>query len=441
MSKYVSSTIACHRVTMLASAALAALTAAPGAQAQTLWHQFTGNPDGAFPHAKLLTVSCSGTNYVFGTTQYGGNATGEGVVFSQQIPTVGPPAPETVIHQFSATTGPGNPPPPAADGGQPTAGLIQVGNNLYGTTQIGGVGVGTVYSIPIGSCTTPQTPHLIWDFTASVANDGRVPAAGLLYHGGLLYGTTVGGGTYGQGTVFECKLTGPCKVIYNFGSVPSDGINPYGGLIIDSSVFGGAKHVALYGTTELGGTAGLGTVFRLTLPPAPVETVLHSFTGVLGDGAYPMAELLKVGQYVYSTTYEGGTGSYCAPSNCGTVFRGPLNGPYATVYSFTGYNSTPALADGAGPMAGLAWDAATHAVYGTTFLGGSASSCSSGYGVSGCGTVFKLVLAGETVKVNFNNVANGIWPEAGLILNGGNLYGTTIGGELGSDGTVFSTPQ
>ena len=34
-------------------------------------------------------------------------------------------------------------------------------------------------------------------------NDGAVPAAGVTDVGGALYGTTLGGGTYGHGTVFS----------------------------------------------------------------------------------------------------------------------------------------------------------------------------------------------------------------------------------------------
>jgi uncharacterized repeat protein (TIGR03803 family) len=410
MSNYLAST-------MLAAAAVAALTVGSGAQAQV--HQFTGNPDGEFPHAKLLSVNCGSTNYVYGTTQYGG-AFGEGVVFNQQI---SPPGPETVIYTFTGAVG---------AGGQPTAGLIQVGNYLYGTTQVGGLG--TVYRIPVGTC-GPAAQTVLWTFTGSP--DGQVPAAGLLYHDGLLYGTTVAGGTYGLGTIFRCKLTGPCQVIYSFAGGPGDGENPYGGLIFDSTASGGVKLGALYGTTQLGGTFGQGTVFNFEISPAlGPETVMYNFAGGT-DGAYPEAELLKHGQDLYSTTFQGGALGNCT-SGCGTVFKiGPsFPYPYAVTHRFAGYPT-----DGANPIGGLVWDTAAtpHEFYGTTFLGGSATPCMSGSVVSGCGTEFHLKAngTGEGVSINFNNVSNGIWPAAGLILDGGTLYGTTIGGVLGGDGTLF----
>jgi uncharacterized repeat protein (TIGR03803 family) len=49
------------------------------------------------------------------------------------------------------------------------------------------------------------------------------------------------------------------------------------------------------------------TGHRSLLPRAPVETVLHSFTGG-SDGFFPQA--------LYGTTYEGGTGG-----GYGTVFK------------------------------------------------------------------------------------------------------------------------
>jgi len=90
-----------------------------------------------------------------------------------------------------------------------------------------------------------------------------------------------------------------------------DGELPYGGLAIGS---GGV----LYGTTNYGGTYGLGCVFSLTPPTSTDgswdETVLHSFQGA-GDGGYPAATL-AIGRD--GTLY--GTTAGDEPSNAGTVF-------------------------------------------------------------------------------------------------------------------------
>src|SRR5690348_1879834 len=69
--------------------------------------------------------------------------------------------------------------------------------------------------------------------------------------------------------------------LYSFQCTP-DGESPAVGVVRDS--LGN-----LYGTTNLGGTFGQGTVFKLS--PANTETVLHSFAGGPGDGSYPQGNL------------------------------------------------------------------------------------------------------------------------------------------------------
>ena len=106
-------------------------------------------------------------------------------------------------------------------------------------------------------------------------------------------------------------------MLYSFQGTPGDGANPYAGVMIGS---GGV----LYGTTQFGGTTSNGTVFKLT-PPAGVlsgprgawtETLPHNFTGANGDGATPAAGV-AIGKNgaLYGTTQFGGTASN------GTVFK------------------------------------------------------------------------------------------------------------------------
>lgn len=90
--------------------------------------------------------------------------------------------------------------------------------------------------------------------------------------------------------------------------------------------------------------------------------------------------------------------------------------------------------------------------YGTTFQGGS-GTCADGFGVIGCGTIFKLTPSGvQTVLYNFqydnntNTAVNGFYPVGGLVQGyDGNFYGTasqggdptaSCNGNLGC-GTVF----
>jgi uncharacterized repeat protein (TIGR03803 family) len=122
---------------------------------------------------------------------------------------------------------------------------------------------------------------------------------------GNLYGATAGGGTAGLGTVFRLDAAGHETTLYSFTGTNGDGANPAAGVIMDSAG-------NLYGTTENGGqcVSGCGTVFKLD--PSGKETLLYSFTGMNGDGRDPVAGVImdNAGN-LYGTTEEGG-GTQCA---------------------------------------------------------------------------------------------------------------------------------
>jgi uncharacterized repeat protein (TIGR03803 family) len=104
---------------------------------------------------------------------------------------------ETVLYSF--TGGP--------DGGSPYGRLVRDGaGNLYGTTASGGdviCGCGTVFKLdPAGKET------ILYAFKGYPV-DGATPWAGLVSDkAGNLYGTTSGGGAYGDGIVFNLGMTG-----------------------------------------------------------------------------------------------------------------------------------------------------------------------------------------------------------------------------------------
>jgi len=121
-----------------------------------------------------------------------------------------------------------------SDGQQPKAALIDVNGVFYGTTYGGGLyGDGTVFSV-----STTGTERVLYSFQGD--RDGA---------------NTLPGGTYGKGTLFSMSLTGSEKVLHSFGYGP-DGSEPDGGLI--------EVHGTLYGTTSAGRKYGDGTVFALT---------------------------------------------------------------------------------------------------------------------------------------------------------------------------------
>ena len=222
-------------------------------------HDFDpGNGDGYAPGFGDLIWDQQGN--IYGTTQVGG-ALGYGTVY--ELTPSGNGYTESVIHSFS---GP--------DGWEPYAGLVfDNQGNLFGTTHAGGSnGFGTVfeltYVVGIG-----WTEHVLYNFQ----NDVR--PGGLTFDSvGNLYGTTNNDYTY-VSTVFELSPSGDSWVyttLYSF--------SPGGGGLYRDLVFG--PDGALYGATELGGTYGWGTVFKLANTQNGWQyTSLHDFEG--HDGAYP----------------------------------------------------------------------------------------------------------------------------------------------------------
>ncbi len=212
------------------------------------------------------------------------------------------------------------------DGAYPEAGLVQATDgNLYGTTYEGGANnYGTVFKItPSGTLTT------LYSFCSPVGcpdGDGANPLAGLLQAtNGNLYGTTSGGGTNSEGTVFEITPAGELTTLYSFCSQVgcTDGGNPYAGLLQ-------ATNGDLYGTTYGGGAGIRGTVFKIT--PSGMLTTLYSFCqqgGGCSDGASPAAGLVQAtnGNF-YGTTQYGGVDGY------GTVFKITPSGTLTTLHSF-----------------------------------------------------------------------------------------------------------
>jgi uncharacterized repeat protein (TIGR03803 family) len=257
------------------------------------------------------------------------------------------------------------------DGANPDAGLVQdAQGNLYGTTAGGGsFGDGTVFMVG-----TNNKETVLYSFRGGT--DGSNPHAGLVRDAqGNLYGTTPIGGAFDEGTVFEVDAKGQEIILHNFSGIDGDGAAPDDGLVQDAQG-------NLYGTTPNGGTTGLGTVFKVDTNGN--ETVLYSFSGAEG---YPISGLvLDVHGNLYGTTYVGG--NLACQDGCGTAFKVSENGKKTTLYSFTGGP------DGQQPSS-LVTDELGN-LYGTTYEGGDLT-CN--IGLPGCGVVFKLEVLTPTTTV------------------------------------------
>jgi len=276
--------------------------------------------------------------------------------------------------------------------------------SLYGTTYVSTGTGGTVFKITTGGTLT--TLHTFCS-GGSQCLDGAEPNAGLLLNeNGDFYGTTINGGANNNGTVFEISPLGNLTTVHSFDM--TDGAEPKVALIQAHN------NANLYGTTSIGGTGAVGTIFQLD--SALVFTSLHSFDGT--DGDYPDTSLVQgANGNFYGTTYEGGGGS-------GSVYEITSGGTLTTLHSFD-------AAEADGNTGGLI-QASNGNFYGTAFGGGSESG----------GTVFEVTPAGQvTVIYNFcskTNCTDGETPYAGLLeATDGNLYGTTFLGGANGYGTVF----
>jgi uncharacterized repeat protein (TIGR03803 family) len=121
---------------------------------------------------------------------------------------------------------------------------------------------------------------------------------------------------------------------------------------------------------------------------------------------------------IYGTTYQGGA------SLVGEVFELSPNGTETLLHSFSTSN------DGYWPFAGVTRSSGI--VYGTTYYGGM-GGCT-----QGCGTVFKISKGVEAIFHSFaGGTTDGCNPNGGVLVHGGNLYGTTGGCGAYGFGTVW----
>jgi uncharacterized repeat protein (TIGR03803 family) len=395
-----------------------------GTWSESVLFTFPGGNGGVGPDGGVV-FDAQGNLY--GTTLLGGkgqlcNGGGCGTVFELSPSARG--WTETVVHNFRG----------GSDGVRPSTGvIIDSDGNLYGTVATSGEPLqfnwgGIVFKLTPSSGGWQETVYNFW------TRDGEYPTGGLITDGNRnLFGTTVLGGIYGYGTVFELSVVsgGGLRhtILYNFKG-GTDGNGPESPLIFD-------KAGNLYGVTYYGGSTGNddGTVFELS-PGSDgkwTESILHVFQGT--DGFYPVGSLvIDTSGNLYGVTSAGG------PGCCGTVFElSPSPGGVWTeniLHSFTQANG-----DGGSPQAGVIMDSSGN-LYGTTQAGGNP-----GNGGYGFGTVFELSpgsggLWTEKLLYTFTGGSDGAFPYAAPTLDSaGNIYSTTSAGGSqecsGGCGVVF----
>jgi hypothetical protein len=333
-----------------------------------------GSSDGEAPMAPLVIDSAGN---LYGTTAWGG--IGFGTIF--QLRWKGGEWVETVLYKFTG----------GSDGGTPESEVtLDSAGNIFGTTYNGGLRIcnqgfpcGVVYELQHTESGWVETVIHSFDYA-----DGADPVGGLVMDSaGNLYGVTPFGGQRRldpyepTGTIFELSPTASgwsFQVLYRF---PAGGGGSYAGLTIDASG-------NLYGTANVGGVYGLGSVYELQPPiqqGAPwVFSTLVSFNFLEGSGPQAGVVLDKAGN-LYGTTGGGGNSGQGCQGTCGLVFELTPSDGYWTenvLYEFQGgtdgnYPNTTPLLD---PWGNL---------YGTTAYGGD-RNCVPFPDYIGCGIVYRI---------------------------------------------------
>ncbi len=403
----------------------------------TVLHQLNSPTDGAHPFGSLIKGA---DNNFYGMTTSGG-ANNVGTIFR-----ITPSGTYTVLRHLNSTP----------DGGYPQGSLLMgADGNFYGMTYEGGTyGYGTIFRItPTGVFTVRR--HL------NYTSDGGYPTRNNLIKAadGNFYGIIYQGGTFGHGTIFRMTPGGTFTVLKNlnltpdggfpkgsltqntdgsfYGMTQSGGSAGYGTIFkitpggtytvlknLDATVTGGNSQGSLvrnstdgnfYGMTNFGGAggSGQGTIFKIT--PAGTFSLLVQFPET-GKGISPAASVVQASDgNFYGMTSQGGINDY------GTVFKF-CTSTFSNIQAFDGATT------GSNPQGSLV-QAPDGNFYGTTQIGGT----------YGYGTIFKITPGGTvTVLWNLDNANDGAYPSGSLVRGtDGNLYGTTSSGGTNGNGTIF----
>jgi uncharacterized repeat protein (TIGR03803 family) len=349
-------------------------------------YSFAGGSDGEFPVAR---VAFGPNGSLYGTTPYGGESgcqfnLGCGVVFNLRPPaaackTALCPWSKTNLYEFTG----------GSDGGNPGYGdlVFDQAGNLYGTTSLGGLGIGVVYElVPSGGGWTQNVLYSLG------SGSGYGPEAGvLLDKAGNLYSTCLSGCGGSYGAVFELSPSGSgwTETALRVLQPLSDGAYPVGGLISDSAG-------NLYGTTSWAGPYYGGTVFELS----PSN-----------------------GSWTFTALYD----FVC--NNC--VQNSTVRTNFSSGWNPQGIKSDR-FAPSPGPQANLVMDAAGN-LYGTTYQDGANRD----------GNVFKLTPSnGGWIYTSLHDFTCGSGNDGcssggtPVLDANGNLYGTAGGGAYG-DGVIW----
>lgn len=286
--------------------------------------------------------------------------------------------------------------------------------NFYGTTSSGGAASsGTFFRVtPSGTLAT------LYSFTG--LDDGQYPVGTLVQDpaDGNFYGVTEGAGVNGGGTVFQITPSGFLTTIFAFSfNDHVYGCRPSAGLAL-------GYDGSLYGTNNVCGPGGWGTVFKISNPTtAPAIVVIHAFSNGV-DGSQPGTPLvLGRDGGMYGTTIGSQSIDQKASTSSGTIYQITPAGTFSTLCSFPADGS-----EGEYPWGLIQGVGSDTSFYGVTYQGGSLVASAS---------VFKMSVD-HTLSTLYTFPNYPVLTTGGLAIGqDGKLYGTTRQGIDAANGTIF----
>jgi uncharacterized repeat protein (TIGR03803 family) len=316
-----------------------------GGGSETVLYSFTGGADGNQPLSGLVMDSLGN---LYGTTKTSTSPTGFGTLYQ-----LTPGGQLNVLAQQAFTN---------------QAGLVMDGSgNIYGTAIDFNSPTQDAFVFLLSPTSSDMT-----QFTATVLTElspkvGQNPSSPLIIAGpGKLIGLAYQGGKQGGGSVFE--VTGNKKGSWSAKAIYDDFCNlhcannkgPTGAIAMDGSG-------NLYGTASgLGTENGAGTIWELS--PAGKTwkfTILHNFSCLATEGCMPFGGItVDSSGTLWGTTQLGGVDGQ------GTIFSLVPGGSFTTVYGFCPKGNTTGCPDGINPTAALISDGAGN-FYGTTANNGA----------------------------------------------------------------------
>ncbi len=275
--------------------------------------------------------------------------------------------------------------------------LVEVNGILFGTCANGGLyNSGTIFMYDI------QTSSFNKLFDFDNVNNGQYPLNGMVYANGKLYGTTVTGGAFVKGVLFEfdpITNTFSKKIDLNASGLS----NPTRELMV-------ASNGKIYGVSA----SNVGLIFEYN----PLNDSLNILFNNFPIFTYPNGPLCEIspGIFVGMTSSSG--------SADGAIYQFDLNtNSYSVISNFNKMNgSQPAGCNFSKTSSGK--------FIGTATKGGQFQG----------GVIIELDTIAQTASTlyDFDNTPNGSHPVSSFILGGDNyLYSMTSRGGMSDSGVIF----